>query len=185
MRCVCLCAVCVCCVVCVCACERACELDVAIRCSFGFESPNIVSFSPSRWTRDKAIDYISARTPIPRSQVEIEVDRYLTWPGQACAYKIGELKIKELRKRASDALGRSCIGFRGFGSRSCIGFRGFGGRSFIGFRGFGGRSCIGFRGFGGRSCVGFRGFGGRSCVGFRGFGGGSCIGFRGFCATPS
>ena len=59
------------------------------------------------WTRDKAIDYISARTPMARAEVEIEVDRYLTWPGQACAYKIGELKIKEVRKRASDALGRS------------------------------------------------------------------------------
>ncbi|KAK7115944.1 uncharacterized protein [Littorina saxatilis] len=57
------------------------------------------------WTRQKAIEYISARTPMPQAEVEIEVDRYLTWPGQACAYKIGELKIKELRQRASSALG--------------------------------------------------------------------------------
>ncbi|XP_076443706.1 uncharacterized protein LOC143282098 [Babylonia areolata] len=57
------------------------------------------------WSREKAIRFLSERTPMFRAEVEIEVDRYLTWPGQACAYKIGELKIKELRCRAATALG--------------------------------------------------------------------------------
>src|SRR3954452_19381902 len=57
------------------------------------------------WTRQQAIDYLASRTALPLHEVETEVDRYISWPGQALAYKLGELKIKELRKRAEAALG--------------------------------------------------------------------------------
>jgi uncharacterized protein (DUF885 family) len=57
------------------------------------------------WTRQQAIDYMATRTALPLHEVETEVDRYISWPGQALAYKLGELKIKELRKRAEQALG--------------------------------------------------------------------------------
>lgn len=57
------------------------------------------------WSRDKAVDYMLSHTAFQRSEVENEVNRYITWPGQACAYKIGELKIKALREQAEKALG--------------------------------------------------------------------------------
>ncbi len=57
------------------------------------------------WTRQQAIDYMASRTALPLHEVETEVDRYISWPGQALAYKLGELKIKELRHRAEEALG--------------------------------------------------------------------------------
>jgi uncharacterized protein (DUF885 family) len=57
------------------------------------------------WTRHQAIDYMATRTALPLHEVETEVDRYIAWPGQALAYKLGELKIKELRKRAEQTLG--------------------------------------------------------------------------------
>jgi len=57
------------------------------------------------WTRQQAIDYLASHTALPLHEVETEVDRYISWPGQALAYKLGELKIKELRKRAEQALG--------------------------------------------------------------------------------
>jgi len=57
------------------------------------------------WTRQQAIDYLASHTALPLHEVETEVDRYISWPGQALAYKLGELKIKELRKRAEGALG--------------------------------------------------------------------------------
>ena len=57
------------------------------------------------WTRRQAIDYMATRTALPLHEVHTEVDRYISWPGQALAYKLGELKIKELRKRAEQALG--------------------------------------------------------------------------------
>ena len=58
------------------------------------------------WSRAKAIEYMTEYcVGLPKGEIEEEVDRYMTWPGQACAYKIGELKIKELRQRAQNALG--------------------------------------------------------------------------------
>lgn len=57
------------------------------------------------WTRQQAIDYMASRTALPLHEVTTEVDRYISWPGQALAYKLGELKIKELRRRAESTLG--------------------------------------------------------------------------------
>ncbi|XP_025079634.1 uncharacterized protein LOC112555444 [Pomacea canaliculata] len=58
------------------------------------------------WDRDRAISFLSNYSDFPASQIEAEVDRYITWPGQACAYKVGEIKIKEMRQRAEEQLGR-------------------------------------------------------------------------------
>ena len=57
------------------------------------------------WERQKAIDYFVSHAPTPEDTIAAEVDRYIAWPGQALAYKIGELKIKELRQRAAQKLG--------------------------------------------------------------------------------
>jgi uncharacterized protein (DUF885 family) len=57
------------------------------------------------WTRQQAIDYLATRTALPLHEVETEVDRYISWPGQALSYKLGELKIKELRRKAESELG--------------------------------------------------------------------------------
>jgi uncharacterized protein (DUF885 family) len=58
-----------------------------------------------RWTRQQAIDYMTENTAKTEQDIAVEVDRYIVWPGQALAYKIGELKIRELRARAMKALG--------------------------------------------------------------------------------
>jgi uncharacterized protein (DUF885 family) len=57
------------------------------------------------WSRQQAIDYMAANTALALHNVTTEVDRYISWPGQALAYKIGELKIRELRTRAQERLG--------------------------------------------------------------------------------
>jgi len=57
------------------------------------------------WSRQQAIDYLASHTALSRHEVETEVDRYISWPGQALSYKLGEMKIVELRARAEDALG--------------------------------------------------------------------------------
>ena len=57
------------------------------------------------WTRQQAIDYMVANTGETVELETAEVDRYIVWPGQATAYKVGELKIKALRARAREALG--------------------------------------------------------------------------------
>lgn len=57
------------------------------------------------WTRQQMIDYLAAHTALPLQEVETETDRYISWPGQALAYKLGEIKIKELRRKAEKELG--------------------------------------------------------------------------------
>ncbi len=57
------------------------------------------------WSRDKAIDYLSAHTALSRHEVETEVDRYISWPGQALAYKLGEMTIRRKRAEAEEKLG--------------------------------------------------------------------------------
>jgi uncharacterized protein (DUF885 family) len=57
------------------------------------------------WTRSQAIDYLASNTALSLHECTTETDRYISWPGQALAYKIGELKIRELRKKAEEALG--------------------------------------------------------------------------------
>ncbi|XP_076321638.1 uncharacterized protein LOC143231038 isoform X2 [Tachypleus tridentatus] len=59
------------------------------------------------WTREKAINYMLRNSASTKRNVEGEIDRYITWPGQACAYKIGQLKIIELRKKAELRLGNN------------------------------------------------------------------------------
>lgn len=65
------------------------------------------------WTREQAIDYFKANAAKTEHDITVEVDRYIVWPGQALAYKIGELKIKELRAYATTTLG-SRFDVRGF-----------------------------------------------------------------------
>jgi len=57
------------------------------------------------WTRERAINYMIENTALSEHNIRAEVDRYISWPGQALAYKMGELKIRELRKYAQEQLG--------------------------------------------------------------------------------
>jgi uncharacterized protein (DUF885 family) len=57
------------------------------------------------WTRQQAIDYLAGHTALSHHEVETEVDRYISWPGQALSYKLGEIRIVELRRRAEKELG--------------------------------------------------------------------------------
>lgn len=57
------------------------------------------------WTRQQAIQFFRENTSKTDQDITVEVDRYIVWPGQALAYKIGELKIRELRAKAERELG--------------------------------------------------------------------------------
>ena len=56
------------------------------------------------WTRDEVVDFMSANTALSIHEINTETDRYISWPGQALSYKIGEIKIRELRKKAETQL---------------------------------------------------------------------------------
>ena len=57
------------------------------------------------WSRQEVVDYMSQNTALSIHEINTETDRYIGWPGQALSYKIGELKIRELRERAKKELG--------------------------------------------------------------------------------
>ena len=57
------------------------------------------------WTRQQTMDYLASNTALSLHEIRTETDRYISWPGQALAYKMGELKIRELREKAEKALG--------------------------------------------------------------------------------
>ena len=59
------------------------------------------------WSREKAIEFFRANSPIEEINANIETDRYIAWPGQACSYKMGQLKIEELRRKAENELGKN------------------------------------------------------------------------------
>ncbi len=56
------------------------------------------------WTREQVVDFMASNTALSLHEINTETDRYISWPGQALAYKIGELKIRELRKKAENEL---------------------------------------------------------------------------------
>ena len=58
-----------------------------------------------KWTREKAMEYMKKTTGMSDTEVRVEIERYIVWPGQATSYKMGMLKILELREKAKKALG--------------------------------------------------------------------------------
>jgi uncharacterized protein (DUF885 family) len=57
------------------------------------------------WTRDEVVNFMASNTALSLHEINTETDRYISWPGQALSYKIGELKIREMRKKAEVELG--------------------------------------------------------------------------------
>ena len=57
------------------------------------------------WTREEAVNFMADNTALSMHEINTEIDRYISWPGQALAYKIGEVTIRELRKKAEKELG--------------------------------------------------------------------------------
>ncbi len=58
------------------------------------------------WTREQAVEYLSRHTALSDREVGTEIDRYISWPGQALAYKLGEMTMRRLRAKAEEALGK-------------------------------------------------------------------------------
>lgn len=65
-----------------------------------------VALHTKGWTREQAVNYLAENTALSLHEVNTEINRYISWPGQALAYKMGELKIRELRQRAEQKLGK-------------------------------------------------------------------------------
>ncbi|MDP4264303.1 MAG: DUF885 domain-containing protein [Bacteroidota bacterium] len=63
-----------------------------------------VGLHAKEWTREQAVQYLAENTALSLHEVNTEINRYISWPGQALAYKMGELKIKELREKAETRL---------------------------------------------------------------------------------
>jgi uncharacterized protein (DUF885 family) len=57
------------------------------------------------WSRDQMVDFFRQHTAMDEQNIQTEVDRYIAWPGQALSYKLGQMKILELRERARQQLG--------------------------------------------------------------------------------
>ena len=57
------------------------------------------------WSKEQAVEFMTANTALSFHEINTEVDRYISWPGQALAYKVGELKISELRQKTENAIG--------------------------------------------------------------------------------
>ena len=57
------------------------------------------------WTRQQAIDYLKSHAALSEHEITTEVDRYIAWPGQALAYKVGQLTFLKLREEAQQQLG--------------------------------------------------------------------------------
>ncbi|HSC53111.1 MAG TPA: DUF885 domain-containing protein [Phnomibacter sp.] len=64
-----------------------------------------VAIHTKGWSRQQAVDYLASHTALSMHEVGTEIDRYISWPGQALSYKFGELKIRELRAKAEKELG--------------------------------------------------------------------------------
>ena len=56
-------------------------------------------------TRDDGLVYLSENTALPQEEIEAEIDRYITWPGQATTYKMGEMVFRQLREISEQQLG--------------------------------------------------------------------------------
>jgi uncharacterized protein (DUF885 family) len=65
------------------------------------------------WTRQQMVDFFHDHSSVDETSIQAEVDRYIAWPSQALAYKVGQLKILELRERAKKELGAK-FDIRGF-----------------------------------------------------------------------
>ena len=66
------------------------------------------------WTREQAMDFLASNTALPLHEIQTETDRYISWPGQALSYKMGEIKIRELRAMAEERLGPQKFDIREF-----------------------------------------------------------------------